>query len=158
MIEPLCGNKVFSTTYSNLNTVIKKLLYGCLLFCVKFAFYSHKKICSSRRTCKCIFFCCSIQHCFCLHFFCIEIMNDIKQNHHHGNEGLNYTKVLLLQASQEKKKNTFILFIMIYNFFAVQWCFVLLFSHFFLSFCNGCCCLVNRLASLVAVNRHNDGL
>ena len=28
--------------------------------------------------------------CFSLHFFCIEIMNDIKQNHHHENEGLNY--------------------------------------------------------------------
>ena len=87
---------LFSTTYFTHNTVIKKVTMVDVVFCFVWNLHSTLiKICSSRRTCKCMnyLFCSTLNsthQCFSLHFFCIEIMNDIKQNHHHENEGLNY--------------------------------------------------------------------
>ena len=87
---------LFSTTYFTHNTVIKKSYYGwcCLLFCVKFAFYSHKNMQQQKnlQMYELSFLQYTKQHppVFFPAFFCIEIMNDIKQNHHHENEGLNY--------------------------------------------------------------------
>ena len=74
----------------------KKVTMVDVVFCFVWNLHSTLiKICSSRRTCKCMNYLFrstlnSTQQCFSLHFFCIEIMNDIKQNHHHENEGLNY--------------------------------------------------------------------